>query len=125
MVLYLIEEDHRGLAVIRDHHVETTIEIQIGDADPPAVLDGVGTQGKRDVGEPSVALIPEEAVVLVTVPGVLANEFMAEEGPLLVPPDVCDRTTRERQSQIGMRRGADPAVGDHDVESRIVVEVEE
>jgi len=43
----------------------------------------------------AVADVGEQAVVFVSVPGVVGYECVTEEKPLLVFVYVCDRTTKE------------------------------
>ena len=109
--------------VVADGDIELTVAIEISDGDATAVRQGVDAQRARYIGVLFAGDVGKQTIVFETVPGGFPYKGIGEEMTLLVLINLCDRTRREGQSQIGIRLGRDPSVGGVNIEVSVVVHV--
>ena len=121
----VVQVEHRRVVVGIHNQVQLAIVIKISHRYTAPVLGTVGAHRPRNVDELSVADIREQALVFITVPGVITDKFMTEEKPLLVLVNLRDRAGSKGQSKIIFTLVCDPSVGRVNIEIGVVVGVEE
>jgi hypothetical protein len=123
-LLQVVHVEHRRLIVIVHDQVQPAIVVKISHRNTTPVLHTVRAGRSCNVDELPVANIRKETLVLVTVPGVFTDKFVAEEEPLFVLVNVRDRARCKRQSKIFLVLVCDPSIRRIDIEIGVVVSVE-
>ena len=115
--------------IIIDHNVKSAIIVKVRDGHTARVSDVSCAKRQRHVGELQHtlrvrAVIPQEDIVLVAIPGYATTELISVEFASFVFFDVRDRAQNVGQSKIILILGTDPPIRGIDVLAAIVIIVE-
>jgi hypothetical protein len=81
--------------MVAQHQIEPAVTVEIRHANAARIANLVGPRCPGNVLELPITKVLEQAVALIAVPRIVADELVAEEVPGLVAIQVCDRTPKE------------------------------